>query len=52
MRSFSQWIAPTLKPVTISPPIWMTFRATVSHICPGPNFGYRNCSISEVSVSF
>ncbi len=30
----------------------MMRRATSSHICPGPNLGYRNCSISEVSVPF
>ena len=30
----------------------MISRETVSHICPGPYLGYRNCSMSEVSVPF
>ena len=42
----------TSKFITILPPSCSTFCATVSHIWPGPYFGYMNCSIRDVSVSF
>ena len=41
----------TDQPCTISAAaIWLTRPPTSSHIWPGPNLGYKNCSISEVSV--
>ncbi len=34
----------------MAPPSAVTRPATVSHICPGPSFGYLNRSISDVST--
>src|SRR5579864_1756581 len=42
----------TCQPVRIWPPFAVTLPATSSHICPGPNFGYMNRSMSEVSTDF
>src|SRR3989338_852244 len=36
----------------IIPPFFIIIFATSSHIWPGPNFGYKNCSIKEVSTFF
>ncbi len=43
-------ISVTFLPYRILPPISVTRFPTSSHSCPGPYFGYQNCSISEVSV--
>src|ERR1700683_3791420 len=42
----------TFQPVRMQPPFCCTVSATYSQSCPGPNLGYMNCSISDVSVSF
>jgi len=46
-----QWTVRTFSSRTILPPKAATFLAAVSHIIPGPYFGYWNSSISEV-ISF
>ena len=40
----------TLYPFRIFPPFFFILVANVSHNWPGPNFGYQNCSIKDVSV--
>ena len=42
----------SLLKVHLSAPLWSTCLVTSSHICPGPNFGYRKRSIKLVSVFF